>query len=337
MTARSVLKRLKFAGNQSGIGSLSGLFTVGVVLVAIFGAIQTAHSHASGSAAEIKSGDSGYCLDVRSNNLATGSPVDSWPCNASSAQAWTIYPGRIEHGGNYCLSVANNAQSPGSPVVIASCEEAPGQVWLKDASGYLNPNSGLCLSLPGGQTGQPLDIADCSKLSSPAESWQPTGNDQSADCQNLTKGERLACYAEKEFTTWQSGSVNHNHLLNQYTDGSPYEEWCADFVSYVYKEAGYPFANGEADGWDENNANNIVNQGFSIHYPGSYIPKAGDVGYFSYGGGHVEIVVSGGKNPTFIYGNSATIDPSTGNGQMMANTKTADGEFGQLVYYLTSD
>ena len=123
--------------------------------------------------------------------------------------------------------------------------------------------------------------------------------------------------------------------MTGYTDGAPYEEWCADFVSYIYKEAGYPFTGGETNGWDENNANKIQFMGFVKHDPANYTPKPGDVGYFNYNGGHVEIVISGGAHPTFIYGNSATIDPTTGNGQMESNTIVQDGSLGHLVYYLS--
>jgi len=61
----------------------------------------------------------------------------------------------------------------------------------------------------------------------------------------------VACYAAKEWAAWQAPGSNHNALLNVYADGNGYEEWCADFISYVYKEAGYPFSGGERDGWDE--------------------------------------------------------------------------------------
>jgi cell wall-associated NlpC family hydrolase len=145
----------------------------------------------------------------------------------------------------------------------------------------------------------------------------------------------VACYAEKEWTTWQSGGISHDTLLNSYTNGSPDEEWCADFVSYVYKEAGYPFTQGSSNGWDENNANYIQYMGFAMHSASSgYVPKPGDIAFFNYNAGHVEIVVSGGSHPTFIYGDSATIDPTTGNGQMKANTILSDSD-GQIVYYLS--
>jgi hypothetical protein len=144
----------------------------------------------------------------------------------------------------------------------------------------------------------------------------------------------VGCYAIKDWIDWTSHPNDHVALLNNYTGGASYEEWCADFVSYVYKQAGYPFNNGNYSGWDENIASAISNQGFTIQNS-SYIPKAGDVAYFDYPGGHVEIVIAGGPKPTFIYGNSATIDPTTGNGQMAANTIVNQGSFGQLLYYMS--
>jgi hypothetical protein len=146
----------------------------------------------------------------------------------------------------------------------------------------------------------------------------------------------VACYAIKEWVNWTTEPNNHVNLLANYTGGSAftYEEWCADFVSYVYKQAGYPFTNGNYEGWDEDLAPDVINQGFT-QQPSSYVPQPGDVAYFDYPGGHVEIVVVGGKTPTFIYGNSATIDPTTGNGEMAANTITHDPVLGSLQYYMS--
>ena len=224
-------------------------------------------------------------------------------------------------------------------VTLKSCDNEPGQVWLRDQSSFYNPNSGLCLSASLGEPSSQLYIDNCN-LSGDQQIWEPsdpTGADYGINA--ICKGDEgiiIACNAEKEWSKWQSLGSNHESLLNTYTDGTPYEEWCADFVSYIYKESGYPFTRGESDGWDENNANNILNMGFTQHLASSgYLPKAGDVAYFNYSGGHVEVVISGGKKPTFIYGNSGTNDPTTGNGEMATNTITGDGSEGQLIYYLS--
>jgi hypothetical protein len=154
-------------------------------------------------------------------------------------------------------------------------------------------------------------------------------------CNVGTKGDQVACYAKRQWAAWQSGSAIHEALLTDYTQGNTNEEWCADFVSYVYKEAGFPFENGERNNWDEYNANNVQYMGFTLHPAGSYLPRPGDVAYFNYPGGHVEIVVSGGTHPTFVYGDAGTIDPATGNGDMTENSFTSDGTAGQVVYYLS--
>ncbi len=291
-------------------------------------------THASGDASAIKSGISGYCLDDHNSKIMPNNMVDAWGCNNTTAQSWSVTGTTITHNGNFCLAVKGNSKSINAPVVLNTCNDSPGQVWLGDKSGFINPNSGLCLSVPGGQTGAQLVTASCDQLGRTYETWLPSPTSNSNSCSG-TRGQKIACFAAKEWKAWQAPGSNHEALLGQYTDGSPYEEWCADFVSYVYKEAGYHFTAGNSNGWDQNNANYIQYMGFTMHDPQTYTPEPGDVAYFDYNGGHVEIVISGGKNPTFVYGDSGTTDPTTGNGQMAANTITNDGSEGQLIYYLS--
>lgn len=329
MTIRYLTPR----SDQSGMAR-HGL-TLVIFAIFVFTAIGTFHSIVSNASAktdEIHSGISGDCLDDHEDGSVNGSVADDYTCNGSQAQAWEVAGINIKHG-NLCLSTAGSAKI-GSPVLLNTCASLASQIWLKDGSGLYNPASQLCLSGPVDLEGNSLSLQACNSLTKSYEVW--TSPDLTIDCSGVRQqGDRVACFAEKEWETWQSGSISHESLLNSYTDGAPYEEWCADFVSYVYKEAGYPFVNGEADGWDESNANYVQNQGFTIHNQSNYTPQPGDVGFFDYSGGHVEIVISGGKQPTFIYGNSATIDPTTGNGEMEANTKLQDGDLGNLVYYLS--
>lgn len=287
---------------------------------------------------EVKSGLSGLCLDDYRAQITKNATVDAWGCNDTDAQAWEVTDTTIEHEGSYCLDVQNDGTTAGNHIVLNTCDDAPGQVWLRDNNGYKNPNSGLCLDVPNGQSGAQLTIASCSHLSRLSEQWTPLttkGSSYDESCVGGSEGQRVACYAVKEWTSWQSGSSSHATLLNNYSDGNGYEEWCADFVSYVYQEAGYPFSQGERNGWDEYNANNIQYMGFTYHNAAGYTPQPGDIAYFDYSGGHVEIVISGGPTPTFVYGDSATIDPATGNGDMEANTIVSDGSMGQVLYYLS--
>lgn len=316
----------KKSGSHVLIATLVVIFAF--VLIA---SLRSGVSHAASKVAVIKSGETGKCMDALHSGSAYGTLVQDYSCNNTSAQAWQVGLTTIKHD-DLCLSVSGNSKLTGAGTVLEGCNGDPGQVWIRDDGGFYNPNSEQCLRAPS--SGSQLILASCNQLGSAAETWSSSQNP--LDCSlYATRANKVACSAISEWNNWHTGASSHKALLNAYTDGAPYEEWCADFTSYVYKEAGYPFDNGEADGWDESNANYIQNQGFTAHSPSSYIPQVGDVAYFDYEGGHVEIVISGGKTPSFIYGNSAAVDPSTGNGQMASNTKTSDGSLGKLVYYLS--
>jgi hypothetical protein len=285
-------------------------------------------SHASSLGSPVKSGWSGYCLDDYRSKAVSGNQVDLWPCNNSSAQDWQLNLTQIIHDKDLCLTANTNSQ-----ITVDTCNEDANQVWLRDNTGFLNPDSGKCLTAANGGEDQQLTLSSCNSLTSSTQKWTPNLDYTTYPCSG-TQGQLVACNAIKQWVAWTSQPNDHEALLSQYTGGAPFEEWCADFVSYVYKQAGYPFTNGNYFGWNENIASGIVNQGFTID-GGNYTPQPGDVAYFNYPGGHVEIVVSGGKTPTFIYGNSATIDPTTGNGEMAANTVVKDPVLGQLQYYMS--
>jgi hypothetical protein len=282
-------------------------------------------SHASSFISEnaIRSNLGTYCLEADDNN------VNLVDCSKNAGQNWAVTFDNIVSADKTCLSVGQN-----NSVSLASCNSSANQVWLRNKQGFINPNLHDCLSVSGSSSSYKLGVSSCNDLSSANEMWQLNSTNLNPSCIG-DQAQLVACYAVKEYARWQSGDEKHETLLNFYTDGASYEEWCADFVSYVYKEAGYPFTNGNADGWDENIADNIQNMGFTLHTSPNYVPQAGDVAYFDYAGGHVEIVVSGGKTPTFVYGNSATVDPTTGNGQMETNAKTSDGNLGQVTYYMS--
>ena len=286
-------------------------------------------SHASTKSGQIKSGWSGYCLDDYKSKLSSGNQVDLWNCNGSSAQDWNVDLTHISRDGNLCLTADSKTK-----VTVNTCNQDPSQVWIKDDTSFINPGLGLCLTANKSGQDQSLSLDSCTNLSDSSKSWSPYVDLLNYQCTG-SQGQLVACNATKEWIRWTTQSNNQLSLLGAYTGGASYEEWCADFVSYVYKESGYPFTNGNYGGWDENTAPDIVNQGFTIDQQPNYQPKAGDVAYFDYNGGHVEIVVVGGKNPTFIYGDSGTTDPTTGNGDMAANNITQKPGEGSLQFYLS--
>jgi hypothetical protein len=312
-----------------------------VVLVAVlYLGFEIRFSNPASAISEVKSGVAGYCLNDHHDATAANTAVEAWSCNGTAAQNWVVRSGTITHNKSYCLSVQNNGTSAGDLVVSERCNGGSGQVWVSAIGGYENPSTALCLDVPNGKPDTQLVVAACTNLTQAPEIWQPsiwskTNTAAATVTCSGSEGQVVACDAAKQWVTWQAHTPSHETLLNEYSDGNGYEEWCADFVSYVYKEAGFPFASGERDGWDEYLADNIKYQGLTYHDAAGYTPQAGDVAFFDYPGGHVEIVAIGGAKPLFIYGDSGTTDPTTGQGQMAENTITDDGSLGQVQYYLS--
>ena len=112
--------------------------------------------------------------------------------------------------------------------------------------------------------------------------------------------------------------------VNKYTDNT-LEYWCADFVSWVYKEAGKPFTGGVSGGWrlpgvagvkDWFNKNGTYTQN-----SGQADPKPGDIYTLRDGSGlfHIGIVEKvEGDTLYAISGNTST--DNTGNGNGVGNT-----------------
>jgi hypothetical protein len=310
--------------HSSRWASIAALLIIIVMMVFYFST-----SHAASTKNAIRSGYSGACLDSYHSGTIAGTPIDTASCNDTPAQNWVTTDTTIKQLGTTSCVTADSS----GVVTLRGCDDGAGQVWLRDQDGYFNPDSGKCLG--SAVTGEQLKLSSCNNMSWQGVVWTPDTDAQAPVCGG-SQGEVIACNAIKEWTAWEANGSNHESLLTSYTDGTPSEEWCADFVSYVYKESGYPFTNGSADGWDEDDANQIQYMGFTVHQAGDgYAPKPGDVAFFNYPGGHVEVVVSGGSKPTFVYGDSAQIDPTTGNGQMKANTITGESDEGQIMYYLT--
>ena len=325
-----------FNFNMPGISKIR-VFTFILVFFLIFGFGRSYLNKASADSLRIVA-KKDYCIDLLHNSTSENSPVVLWMCDKTSAQSWTENLSTITHDDKYCLSVSEKLLNSKKSMVVQSCNNSANQVWLNSNGRLYNPNSEQCLTSSMGD-GSQLVVDDCNKknvLTWNAEDMSGSIVPRKLNCDSGSKEFKLSCYAIKEWETWVNGSNNHLSLLTRYTDNATYEQWCADFISFVYKESGYPFKSA-FDGWDENTAVNIQKYNFTIHDASSgYIPKPGDVAYFDYNqGGHTEIVVSGGSHPTMIYGNSGRIDPQTGNGDMRANTITLVKDKGSLIYYLS--
>lgn len=82
-----------------------------------------------------------------------------------------------------------------------------------------------------------------------------------------------------------------------YTDVPMNEPWCANFVSYVYREAGHPFVNPVAGGWRIPGiytlTDYLTNEGYWHPYESGYEPVTGDIVIYDHGlmGGHTNLVL----------------------------------------------
>ena len=86
-----------------------------------------------------------------------------------------------------------------------------------------------------------------------------------------------------------------------------WEPWCADFVSYIYKEAGHPFVNPNSGSWRIPGIYTLRDY-FTIsgrwHSADDYIPKPGDVAIYDGGvfGGHTNLVLATDDNELIALG-----------------------------------
>ncbi|HSX36566.1 MAG TPA: CHAP domain-containing protein [Patescibacteria group bacterium] len=154
------------------------------------------------------------------------------------------------------------------------------------------------------------------------------GCNAAVDCSSAASATSLSqtrqqavCIAQGELQKWTSGQLKPANGFLTYSQGN-YEEWCADFVSWVYDQAHYPVQ--PDPNWRESSVSGLQaigekNQSFHWHSVNSgYVPKPGDLAI--HGGSHVNMVVSvkgttvtliGGdqSNPAVGVNNYGTKDP----------------------------
>ena len=109
----------------------------------------------------------GKCVDVAGGNSTSGTSVQLWDCNGTSAQSWTVAPNGTLQALGKCLDIIGNGTAPGTKIQLWDCDGVGGQQWVPQANGSLrNPQSGLCLDDPSGNTanGTQLQVWTCNNL-----------------------------------------------------------------------------------------------------------------------------------------------------------------------------
>jgi hypothetical protein len=117
--------------------------------------------------------------------------------------------------------------------------------------------------------------------------------------------ERAVQVAELEYAAWEKGTKSPGSSFLEYTY-SVEGDWCAWFVSWVYKEAKYPVNDNEKPFYASvTQFKNIAQEpGGKFDWQpndGKYTPKPGDMGVYQSGGEfyHINMVVSA-KSPTVV-------------------------------------
>jgi alpha-glucosidase (family GH31 glycosyl hydrolase) len=122
------------------------------------------HATANPTSGEVL-GDGGLCLDVRGGATANGTALQAYTCNHGSAQQVTPTGTNTLQVLGKCLDAANAGTANGTLVQLYDCNGTGSQTWVAQTNGeLLNPQSGRCLTLPGGNTSPgavQLQLQDC--------------------------------------------------------------------------------------------------------------------------------------------------------------------------------
>jgi hypothetical protein len=115
-------------------------------------------------------GIDGRCLANRNALNTEGNPIVVSSCDGSAAQQWSVYSDRTLRTEGGCLDVAGGATASGTDVDWYPCNGTAAQVWTRETDGELvNPNSGRCLTDPGGSATARLEIVTCADAA--AQRW----------------------------------------------------------------------------------------------------------------------------------------------------------------------
>ncbi len=157
-----------------------------------------------------------------------------------------------------------------------------------------------------------------------------TASSGTSGCAGSGTQQQVVSIAQKELTAWKSGSMTAGFRANSGNSFSKYSQnrdelWCADFVSWVYNQAGLPLNSspgGNISYVPDLQSVGQKNQKFHWHTQGGgYTPQPGDIAI--YGGSNTNILVSvSGSTTTYIGGDQ--VGPSFPDGSVVS-TETGSG------------
>ncbi len=141
--------------------------------------------------------------------------------------------------------------------------------------------------------------------------------------------QQVVCQAQNQLSIWESqpgyvasGSNSFSYAQSGYLDYSENikEEWCADFVSWIYNQANYPLStngNWRVSSVAEIEAIGKQNGNFHWHNVSSgYIPKPGDIAV--HGNQHVNLVVAVNNNQVTLIGGDQGVNVNYPGGSVVS-------------------
>lgn len=193
-------------------------------------------------------------------------------------------------------------------------------------------------------TSTPTASSGCGSSSSGSVNCSASSSASAATPGLSTVRQSVVCLAQQQLLLWEAQPGYPQPAYSEsgyqvYSDDAV-EEWCADFVSWIYNQAGYAFTGGYSGGWRISYVPNIQalgeqNQSFHWHPAGSgYTPQPGDLAI--HGADHVNIFISStGGVSTYIGGDQGS-GPYPGGS--IVSTETESGYYsGGITGYVSPD
>ncbi|WP_330309772.1 MULTISPECIES: non-reducing end alpha-L-arabinofuranosidase family hydrolase [unclassified Streptomyces] len=129
----------------------SAVLAAAVAALAALAALLVASPAQAATTSDLRSVDSGRCLDVSGFSQTDGANVQIWDCHGGINQRWTLTDSnQLTVYGNKCLDVRGGATAAGTPVQIWTCTGSDNQQWRVNPDGTIvGVRSGLCLDVSG--------------------------------------------------------------------------------------------------------------------------------------------------------------------------------------------
>jgi hypothetical protein len=219
----------------------------------------------------------------------------------------------------------------------------------------LQYNGGVSAGIPGSS-----GSSDSGCASSTTSCTSGAGGGTTSDLSQTRQD--VVCIAQAQLTLWETQpdykTANFPYAAKGFLDYSNqvYEEWCADFASWVYDQAKYPL--NPDPNWITPGVSTIetigkANQNFHWHPESSgYVPQPGDLAIHSTSGNpdyHVNIFISSTNNvSTYIGGDqgdygpygapSPTKIPPATPSESIVSTETGTGYYdNDIIGYVSPD